>query len=159
MKIDTLFYLLLETTTSKFEAETISTASKCSGGEKKQNDVIGCGGGIDIKCTGGCLRIFQLLYSCKEQKTSNREQLRKVRALCRKKENCRVEASRDFFGNTECPDSPDRDMVMWIVYSCNGGKDETKLTGPDKCPGTIQPIPILTNLPNKTATLGCNFYV
>ena len=102
----------------------------------KQKDVVGCGGGIDIICTGGCLRINKLLYSCKEQAESNRKQLRKVRSLCGKKENCTVEASRELFGNDECPDSPDSEMVMWVVYVCNGGVDETKLTGPDTCPGT-----------------------
>merc|ERR1719222_1874817 len=102
-------------------------------GEIKQEDIVGCGGGIDMKCTGGCLEIHKLLYSCKEQNVSNEDQLKKVRDLCDKKENCTVEASRELFGNTECPDSPDSEMVMWVVYSCNGGEDKTKLTGPKTC--------------------------
>ena len=99
----------------------------------KQRDVVGCGGMIDMRCTGGCLKIHKILYSCKEKETSNREQLMKVQSLCDKKEHCTVKASRKVFGNTECPDAPDDQMKMWIVYSCDGGKDGTYLTGPTKC--------------------------
>ena len=103
-------------------------------GEMEQPDVRGCGGGIDLKCTGGCLEIYKTLYSCKQENVSNENQLKKVRSLCDKKESCRLEASRDFFGNTECPDAPDRKMALWVAYSCNEGRDETKLTGPKTCP-------------------------
>lgn len=99
----------------------------------KQRDVVGCGGGIDMRCTGGCLKIHKILYSCEEKETSNTEQLRKVQSLCDKKEQCAVKASREVFGNTECPDASDDQMLMWIVYSCDGGQDRTKLTGTTQC--------------------------
>jgi len=102
-------------------------------GEMKNADVLGCGGGIDLKCTGGCLEIYKTLYSCKEEAVSNQKQLNKVKSLCERKDSCRLEASRDFFGNTECPGAPDRDMALWVSYSCNEGEDETKLTGPKRC--------------------------
>ena len=98
----------------------------------KQKDVVGCGGGIDLKCTGGCLQIYKVLYSCQE-KEANKEQMKKVKAVCEKKESCTVQASRTLFGNEECPDSEDSKMNMWITYGCNDGKDETKVTGPQTC--------------------------
>ena len=103
-------------------------------GDMKQPDVRGCGGGINLKCTGGCLEIYKTLYSCKQENVSNENQLKKVRSLCDKKQSCRLEASRDFFGNTECPGAPDRKMALWVAYSCNEGEDKTKLTGPETCP-------------------------
>ena len=36
-------------------------------GDMKQPDVRGCGGGINLKCTGGCLEIYKALYSCKQE--------------------------------------------------------------------------------------------
>ena len=95
----------------------------------RQYDVPGCGGRIDMRCTGGCLKILKLLYSCKEKRNSNIAQLSAVRARCENKEKCMVSASRIMFGRTECPASPDKDMVMWIVYRCDGGHDLTRLTG------------------------------
>ena len=99
-----------------------------------QRDIVGCGGEIDMKCKGGCLKIHKLLYSCEEKKVSNAEQLEKVNAVCDKKEECSVQASREVFGNKECPDAPDNEMLMWVIYSCDGGEDRTKITGPRTCP-------------------------
>jgi len=103
-------------------------------GEMLQEDVVGCGGGIELKCTGGCLRIHKILYACKMVDEPNQEQMKKVKALCDDKESCTVQASRTFFGNTECPDAPDSEMKLWITYSCdNEGRNSTKLTGPKEC--------------------------
>ena len=99
----------------------------------RQETIVGCGGGLDMKCSGGCLKIHKILYSCKEQEVSNDEQLRIVQALCDKKHKCRVEASREMFGHEECPDTPDNEMIMWVVYSCDGGEDGTRLKGPKTC--------------------------
>ena len=98
-----------------------------------QKDVVGCGGGIEMKCPGGCLRIHKTLYACKMRAESSAEQLEKVSALCGGKEECAVNATRDMFGNKECPGSPDSDMNLWITYSCDGGHDETRITGPKQC--------------------------
>ena len=90
---------------------------------------IGGGGGIKMKCMSGCLQILKILYSCEEKDESNPEQLEFVKALCNNKEKCSVQASREVFGEEECPGTPDKNMLMWVVYRCNGGEDRTKLTG------------------------------
>ena len=102
-------------------------------GPMNQTDVPGCGARIELKCVGGCLRILKVLYSCEEKNQSIPEQLAKVKARCEKKESCSVSASRTMFGKSECPNTPDDDMTMWITYSCDGGKDKTKLTGKRAC--------------------------
>ena len=34
--------------------------------------------------------------------------------------------SRQFFGKTECPETADAEMYLWLVYSCDdGGTDKT----------------------------------
>ena len=38
-----------------------------------QQDAVGCGGGIEMKCTGGCLKIHKTLYSCKMRDQSSPE--------------------------------------------------------------------------------------
>ena len=73
------------------------------------------------------------------KRNGNAEQLRKAKALCDKKEKCTLKANRKMFGITECPSSPGSSMTMWIVYSCNGGVDATKQTGPKKCSGNWRP--------------------
>ena len=98
-----------------------------------QQDAVGCGGGIEMKCTGGCLKIHKTLYSCKMRNQSSPEQLKMVSSLCDEKEKCAVQARREIFGNYECPGTPDKDMKLWITYSCDGGQDSTRLTGPKEC--------------------------
>ena len=105
-----------------------------------QKDVVGCGGGIEMKCPGGCLRIHKTLYACKMRAESSAEQLEKVSALCGGKEECAVNATRKMFGNKECPGSPDNDMSLWITYSCDGGQDNTRITGPTKCINEGMPL-------------------
>ena len=102
-------------------------------GKMVQKDVVGCGGGIEMKCTGGCLKIHKTLYSCKMRDQSSPDQLKKVSSLCNYKEKCTVQASREIFGNDECSGAPDRDMALWISYSCDGGQDQTRITGPQEC--------------------------
>ena len=99
----------------------------------EQKDAVGCGGGIEMRCPGGCLKIHKTLYSCKMRDQSSPEQLKKVSSLCDTKEKCTVQASREMFGNHECPGTPDSDMKLWINYSCDGGQDGTRITGPKKC--------------------------
>jgi hypothetical protein len=110
---------------------------KCSlkrgSGRQKQYDVPGCGGRLDMRCDGGCLRILQVIYSCEDQSSANPEQLLKVQERCEEKESCMVSASRQTFGDEECPDAEDYEMSMWIVYRCDGGVDKTKRTGVKEC--------------------------
>ena len=100
-----------------------------------QRDVAGCGGEIDMKCSGGCLEILKVLYSChvKDIRHSIPDQVKKVKARCESKERCKVPASRKMFGSTECAGSPDKDMLMWLTYRCHGGKDQTKITSSKIC--------------------------
>ena len=102
-----------------------------------QKDVLGCGGRVEMKCTGGCLRILKVLYSCSERNETILEQLRKVQDRCENKESCTVSASRGMFGNTECPDLPDGKMKMWIVFRCDGGEGTARITGARRCKTTI----------------------
>ena len=90
-----------------------------------QKDV-GFPGGIEMKCKGGCLKIHKTLYSCEMRDQSSPEQLKMVSSLCDEKEKCAVQARREIFGNYECPGTPDKDMKLWITYSCDGGQDGTK---------------------------------
>ena len=98
-----------------------------------QKDVLGCGGRLDLKCTGGCLKILKVLYSCEMKEQAIKEQMDRVKAICENKENCVVTASRDMFGTKECPDSGDEHMFLWVTYQCDGGVDSTLVTGPRKC--------------------------
>ena len=105
-----------------------SCSEKCKykkSGKMIQKDV-GFPGGIEMKCTGGCLKIHKALYSCKMRDQSSPEQLKMVSSLCDYKEKCAVQARREIFGNFECPGTPDSDMALWITYSCDGGQDGTK---------------------------------
>ena len=54
-----------------------------------------------------------------------------VRRLCKNKEECRVDVSREFFGNFECPDTDAGNMELRLAYSCaGGGNDATKINAP-----------------------------
>jgi hypothetical protein len=118
-------------------ANNVPWLKKCSlkkAGEKTQEDVLGCGGRIKIKCKGGCIKIHKILYSCSMDGQAH-DQLDLVKSLCEGRESCNVRPSRKLFGEEECPGSEDSKMIMWTIYSCDGGKDETILENPDKCRG------------------------
>lgn len=74
--------------------------------------------------------IPKVLYSCKEADT-NQGQMRLVRYYCQGKRKCRIEVSRKFFGNRECPGTDDSRMKLWLVYSCDGGSDKTTSLSPN----------------------------
>ena len=86
------------------------------------------GGTLSISCTGGCITIKKILYSCKARDQSEPTQLKTVKDLCEDKDICEVTATREMFGDEECPDVPDRDMNLWAIYRCNGGEDFTTVT-------------------------------
>ena len=116
-------------------SSTPAGTGKCEGQEEGalvEKDVPGCGGRMELKCEGGCLRIHNVLYQCnKRNGNPNVEQLKKVQARCEKKKSCAVSASRRMFLNTECVDSPD--AYMKIIYRCDGGKERSRLTGRKTC--------------------------
>ena len=82
-----------------------------------------------------------MLYSCKEA-DGNQEQLKLVRELCQNKEECRIDATREFFGNFECPGTDAKDMRFWLEYSCGGGgNDVTKTNEPECDDDLVTPTP------------------
>ena len=90
-----------------------------------------------------------MLYSCKEA-DGNQEQLKLVRRFCENKEECRIDVSREFFGNFECPETDSGKMKLWLVYSCaGGGNDVTKINAP-VCDGDDLGTPPTTPLTQPT---------
>ena len=45
------------------EPAWLNRCSRRKEGAMVQKDVVGCGGGIEMKCPGGCLRIHKTLYA------------------------------------------------------------------------------------------------
>ena len=87
-----------------------------------------------------------MLYSCEdvgifisncscEAKLNNQEQLHLVQKFCQNKQNCQIDVSRQFFGNSQCPGTDDAEMNLWLSYSCDGGTDLTRIYKP-KCTTT-----------------------
>ena len=66
---------------------------------------------------------------------SHPKQLKQLTDFCAEKESCSIEATRDTFGDEECPGEPDENMYLWLTYRCIGNKvkDNTKISGPRKC--------------------------
>ena len=90
-----------------------------------------------------------MLYSCKEA-DGNQEQLKLVRRFCENKEECRIDVTRYFFGNFECPETHAGNMKLWLVYSCaGGGNDVTKINAP-VCDGDDLGTPPTTPLTQQT---------
>ena len=54
-----------------------------------------------------------------------------VKRVCQKKERCRIEVSREFFGDEECRGTNDSSMKLLLDYSCNGGTDKTTSHSPN----------------------------
>ena len=90
-----------------------------------QKDIPGCGGSIDLLCTGGCINILkvralsqlqtcrlwlycggQVRYTCRTADSTpepSLEQLEVVKKLCRGDRCETVRPGRQLFGDTECP--------------------------------------------------------
>ena len=69
-----------------------------------------------------------MLYSCVEKKETNQNQLALVKKQCQNEETCQIEASREFFVDSECSGTKDADMELWLIYSCNGGGSDKTTT-------------------------------
>ena len=125
-----------DVTNTDYQGPWLSRCSFLQYGNIFQKDIPGCGGWIDIKCKGGCISIHEVLYSCKEEAALNMEpsfeQQKIVEDLCKGKESCRVKPSNELLGTDRCPGKESKSMIMWIKYSCDGGKDNTRAHEP-KC--------------------------
>ena len=73
-----------------------------------------------------------MLYSCEAQSVVKLNQLELVKNDCQGKEGCKIEASREYFGDSECPGTDDAKMSLLLIYSCDGGgTDRTMLFKPN----------------------------
>ena len=74
-----------------------------------------------------------MLYSCVEKNEPNQEQLALVKKDCQNEETCQINASREFFGNSQCPGTDDAQMLLWLIYSCDGGGSDKTTFHTPKC--------------------------
>ena len=79
----------------KSPKELISTTPASEGNTRcfkkglvKQLDVPGCGGQIDLECSGGCIEISKVRYSCEEKNVTIAKQFQIVKEKCQNKETC-----------------------------------------------------------------------
>ena len=85
---------------------------------------------------------WKVLYSCTKRDESNKNQLKLAKKACQGQQACQLYATREFFGNDECPGTEDEKMALWLEYSCVGGTDRTTTRAP-QCDGTdSSPPPI-----------------
>ena len=61
--------------------------------------------------------VFKVLYGCKPG-FSNQVHLKLARKDCEGKTACKVDASRKYFGNSECPGTDEKNMWLWVGSSC-----------------------------------------
>ena len=80
---------------------------------------------IMLKILSNYLFSLKVLYSCSMRDESNKEQLELVKKTCQGFEACQLDATRQYFGNDECPGTEDEKMALWLEYSCVGGTDRT----------------------------------
>ena len=92
---------------------------------------------------------YQVLYSCRWQKRSNQNQLELIKDRCQKQKRCQIVANRQTFGYAECSNTEEARMHLWIVYSCDCGKDYT-ITRKRRC--EILTTPRTTRRPRITPT-------
>merc|ERR1712080_645602 len=86
----------------------------------------GCGADIKFRCDGGCISIHEALYDCQDVDTpSDLEYVKTLKDLCQRKAQCHVETSKAEKCTKQTDDFP---MKLKIVYSCDGGTDDTKST-------------------------------
>ena len=88
-----------------------------------QKDIPGCGGSIDLQCSGGCVNILkvppihprkchscqylaQVRYTCRTKDSTpepSEEQADIVKKLCKGDKCETITPGRELFGDTECP--------------------------------------------------------
>ena len=74
-----------------------------------------------------------MLYSCKASGTNEEEQFELVERDCQGKEDCQIEVSREYFGDSECPGTDDAKMSLLLTYSCDGGGTDRTMLFKPKC--------------------------
>merc|ERR1712226_646633 len=111
--------------------QALETSQEMPGNPVMPRAIPGCGGSINIRCTGGSITINRALYSCPvteddELPSSNDDHEKVLEELCNGKETCKVVPNNELMGDQECSEKEDKDKMLWMVYTCNGGgKDET----------------------------------
>ena len=110
--------------------------------------------------------VFKVNYGCEElsQNTvdgSNPTQMQIVREKCKNSDECRIEASREFFGS-ECPGTDDAQMTLWLEYTCKGASDESSFHYPTCDNGTTTPpdpiglvLLVILNIPRIANAVNC----
>ena len=85
---------------------------------------------------------------------SNPTQVELVREQCRNSNACRIEANREFFGNSVCPGTDDAQMTLSMSYTCNmAGRDKSSAHIPTCNPGSdndTTTAPVVTTAPDNT---------
>ena len=103
-------------------------------GTKMKREILGCGGQIEIKCDGACIRFFHVRYNCKPGPQNYADQ-KAVKDLCKGKSTCTIKANRDLFKDISCPGKPDSDMKLYLTYACKGNRDTSRVQNPPRCRG------------------------
>ena len=75
--------------------------------------------------------VFKVLFGCgpANQKIVNQDQFKLVKKDCQGKTACKVDASRKYFGNSECPGTDEKKMRLWVGSSCEGKVAATNTRG------------------------------
>jgi len=109
------------------EAEEICKSNDLKGTVvKKMNRTIqGCGGEIEMNCSGSCIEFHHVRYSCAEG-LSREQDKNIVMDMCKGKSVCLIKPSRDVFGDSSCPGNPNGDKKLYITASCKGFKNITE---------------------------------
>ena len=50
-----------------------------------------------------------------------------LRDICQNRQTCRIDVNKRFFGEEECPGLSDKEMSLWLTYSCDGGSDRSRI--------------------------------
>ena len=50
-----------------------------------------------------------------------------LRDICQNRQTCRIDVNKRFFGEEECTGLSDKEMSLWLTYSCDGGSDRSRI--------------------------------
>lgn len=89
------------------------------------------GNRFSVTCRGGCITILKATHDC-NNRISNSDELKRVKALCQGKEQCTFTPAPSFFGQRFCSGKKN----TWMQYKCNHGIETANhVDGPEgnKC--------------------------